>query len=95
MRCGYTSGSRLTRDVEEVVFERGIELSYETVRVWALKFDKKFAWNIRRRRPKSTRRFHLDEMVVKSRGVRMHLWRPVDDQGEVLDMLVQKRRKVQ
>lgn len=79
-------------DVEELLAERGIELSYETVRVWALKFGKQFAWNLRRRRPKPTARFHLDEMVVKIRGVRMYLWRVVDDEGKVLDMLVQKRR---
>ena len=80
------------RDVEELLAERGIEISYETVRCWALKFGRLFAQNLRRSRPKPTGRWHLDEMVVKINGRRMWLWRAVDDEGEVLDMLVQKRR---
>lgn len=88
----YFRYSLSIRDVEEILAERGIELSYETVRVWALKFGRLFAWNLRRRRPKPTGRWHLDEMVVKMNGARMFLWRAVDDEGEVLDMLVQKRR---
>src|SRR5476649_1966546 len=81
------------RDVEEMLAERGIETNYETIRCWALKFGKIFAQNLRRSRPKPTGRWHLDEMVVKIRGKRMWLWSAVDDEGEVLDMLVQKRRK--
>jgi putative transposase len=80
------------RDVEEMLTERGIELSYETVRCWSQKFGQSFAQNLRRRRPSSSRRWHLDEMVVKISGKRMWLWRVVDDEGEVLDLLVQKRR---
>ena len=80
------------RDVEEMLAQRGIEASYETVRCWALKFGQAFARNLRRSRPKPTGRWHLGEMVVKIRGERMWLWRAVDDEGEVLDMLVQKRR---
>ena len=80
------------RDVEEMLAQRGIEVSYETVRCWALKFGQAFAQNLRRSRPKPTGRWHLDEMVVKIRGKHMWLWRVVDDEGEVLDMLVQKRR---
>ena len=80
------------RDVEEMLAERGIDASYETVRCWSLKFGRIFAQNLRRSRPKPTGRWHLDEMVVKIRGKRMWLWRAVDDEGEVLDMLVQKRR---
>jgi len=80
------------RDVEEMLAERGIELSYETVRCWALKFGQSFAQNLRRRRPCASGRWHLDEMVVKIGGKRMWLWRAVDDEGEVLEMLVQKRR---
>ncbi len=71
---------------------RGIEASYETIRCWTLKFGQAFARNLRRSRPQSTGRWHLDEMVVKIGGKRMWLWRAVDDEGEVLDMLVQKRR---
>ena len=80
------------RDVEEMLAQRGIEVSYETVRCWNLKFGREFARNLRRSRPKPTGRWHLDEMVVKIAGKRMWLWRAVDDEGEVLDCLVQKRR---
>ena len=80
------------RDVEEMLAQRGIDASYETVRSWTLKFGRLFAQNLRRSRSKPTGRWHLDEMVVKIGGKRMWLWRAVDDEGEVLDMLVQKRR---
>ena len=80
------------RDVEEMLAQRGIEASYETIRCWTLKFGQSFAQNLRRSRAKPTGRWHLDEMVVKIGGKRMWLWRAVDDEGEVLDMLVQKRR---
>src|ERR1035437_6680725 len=72
--------------------QRGIDASYETIRCWTLKFDQLFAQNLRRRRTAPTGRWHLDEMVVKIRGKKVSLWRAVDDEGEVLDMLVQKRR---
>ena len=80
------------RDVEEMLAQRGIDVSNETIRCWTLKFGRLFAQNLRRSRPKPTGRWHLDEMVVKISGKRMWLWRAVDDEGEVLDMLVQKRR---
>jgi DDE domain len=80
------------RDVEDLLAERGIDVSYETIRCWTLKFGRLFARNLRRSRPRPTGRWHLDEMVVKIGGQRMYLWRAVDDEGEVLDMLVQKRR---
>jgi putative transposase len=80
------------RDVEEMLAERGIELSYETVRCWTRKFGQSFAQNLHQRRPSATGRWHLDEMAVKIGGKRMWLWRAVDDEGEVLDLLVQKRR---
>jgi transposase-like protein len=80
------------RDVEELLAERGIETSYETVRRWALKFGPMFARNLRRLRPRPTSKWHLDEMVVAIQGKRMYLWRAVDSEGEVLDLLVQARR---
>lgn len=80
------------RDVEELLAQRGIEVSYETIRCWALKLGRQFAHNLRRSRSKPTGRWHLDEMVVKIGGEQMFLWRAVDDEGEVLDMLVQERR---
>jgi putative transposase len=80
------------RDVEELLAQRGIEVSYETIRCWTLKFGPRIAANLRRRRSPPSGRWHLDEMVVRIRGRRMFLWRAVDDEGEVLDMLVQRRR---
>jgi transposase-like protein len=80
------------RDVEELLAQRGVEVSYETIRCWTVKFGRQFAHNLRRSRPRPTGRWHLDEMVVKTGGKRMFLWRAVDDEGEVLDVLVQKRR---
>src|SRR5262249_19533714 len=80
------------RDVEELLAERGLDLSYETVRRWVLKFGPLIARELRRRRGRPSERWHLDEMVVRVAGRRMHLWRAVDHEGEVLDMLVQRRR---
>ena len=80
------------RDVEELLAERGIETSYETVRRWVLKFGPAFARNLRRLRPRPTSTWHLDEMVVSIQGRRMYLWRAVDSEDEVLDLLVQSKR---
>jgi len=80
------------RDVEEMLAERGLDLTYETVRRWVGKFGPLFARELRKRRPRPTARWHLDEMVVTIAGKRHWLWRAVDDEGEVLDMLVQTRR---
>src|SRR5256885_5873647 len=80
------------RDVEELLAERGLEVSYEPVRRWVLKFGPGFARRLRGCRPRPSDRWHLDEMVVRIAGKRMYLWRAVDHEGEVLDMLVQRRR---
>ena len=80
------------RDVEELLAERGIAVTYETVRRWVLKFGPAFARNLRRLRPRPTGRWHLDEMVISIQGRRMYLWRAVDSEGEVLDLLVQPKR---
>jgi transposase-like protein len=80
------------RDVEDLLTERGLDLSYETVRRWVLKFGPLFAKELRRRRPRPTSRWHLDEMAVLIGGRQFWLWRAVDDEGEVLDLLVQRRR---
>jgi transposase-like protein len=80
------------RDVEDLLTERGLDLSYETVRRWVLKFGPLFAKELRRRRPRPTSRWHLDEMAVLSSGRRFWLCRVVDDEAEVLDLLVQRRR---
>ncbi len=80
------------RDTEDLLAEHGIDVSYETVRCWTLKFGIGIAKRLGSTRPKPSPRWHLDEMVVRVRGKHLYLWRAVDDEGEVLDMLVQKRR---
>ena len=80
------------RDVEDLLAERGLDVSYETVRRWVLKFGPLFARELRRRRPRPTSQWHLDEMAVMIAGRQFWLWRAVDDEGEVLDLLVQRRR---
>src|SRR5437868_2876577 len=80
------------RDVEDLLAERGLDVSYETVRSWVLKFGPVIARRLRRGRPRPSDRWHLDEMVVRIAGKRMYLWRAVDHEGEVLDMLVQSCR---
>jgi transposase-like protein len=80
------------RDVEELLAERGIEVSYETARRWVVKFGPMFARNLRQLRPKPSDTWHLDEIVVSIQGRRMYLWRAVDSEGEILDMLVKPRR---
>ncbi len=80
------------RDVEEMLAERGLDISYETVRRWFLKFGSTIAANLRRSRPGPSDHWHLDEMVIVIRRKRYWLWRAVDNEGEVLDFLVQRRR---
>lgn len=80
------------RDVEELMAERGVEVSREAIRCWVIKFGPHIAANLRRGRSLPTGRWHLDEAVAKIGGRRMFIWRAVDDEGEVLDVLVQKRR---
>src|SRR5918998_3904639 len=80
------------RDVEDLPAERGLEVSYETVRRWVRKFGPAIARRLRQRRPKPSPRWHLDEMVVRIAGQHLYLWRAVDDEGEVLEVLVQRRR---
>ena len=80
------------RDVEDLLAERGLDVSYESIRYWVLKFGKQYAKRINRRRPRPNCRWHLDEVFVSINGKRMYLWRAVDDEGEVLEVLVQSRR---
>jgi putative transposase len=83
------------RDVEDLLAHRGVEIFYETVRRWVLKFGPLIARKLRQGRPRPSKRWHLDEMVVRIAGKRMYLWRAVDHEGEILDMLVQRRRDTQ
>src|ERR687893_1064793 len=80
------------RDVEDLLAERGLEVSYETVRRWVLKFGPAIARRLRQRRPKPSPRWHLDEMVVRIAGEQMYLWRAVDDEGEGPGVLGPRRR---
>src|ERR687884_541203 len=83
------------RHVDEILAARGITVSHETVRQWGLKFGQAFANQIRRRLPQAGDKWHLDEVVVKISGVKHWLWRAVDQDGTVLDILVQRRRDKQ
>jgi len=80
------------RDVEDLLAERGIDVTYETVRLWVLKFGQAYSRRIRKRRPTAYDHWHIDEVFVNIGGKQMYLWRAVDGEGEVLDVLVQKRR---
>jgi putative transposase len=80
------------RDVEDLLAERGLDVSYESIRYWVRKFGKQYAKRIDSRRLRPNCRWHLDEVFVSINGKRMYLWRAVDDEGEVLDVLVQSRR---
>ncbi len=83
------------RMVDELLAVRGIIVSHETVRQWALKFGQVFANQIRRRLPAAGDKWHLDEVVLTIAGVKHWLWRAVDQNGMVLDILVQSRRDTQ
>jgi putative transposase len=80
------------RRVEEMLAARGIIISHETVRQWALRFGREFANRIRRRLPRAGDKWHLDEVAIKIAGVKHWLWRAVDQAGMVLDVLVQGQR---
>lgn len=81
------------RDIEDLLAERGLDISYETVRRWCLKFGATIARNSRSRRPIPSDHWHLNEMVVAVQSKHYWLWRAVDNEGEVLDFLVQSRER--
>src|SRR6266849_2724076 len=83
------------RDVEELLFERGITVSHEAVRQWCRKFGQEYANRLRRRRPQPGDKWHLDEVFLTINGERHYLWRAVDQDDNVLDILVQSRRNKQ
>jgi putative transposase len=80
------------RDVEDLLAERGLIVSNESIRRWVLKFGPMIAKNLRKSRPQAYRRWHFDEMVVSLSGKQMYMWRAVDGEGEVLEILVQPQR---
>ena len=80
------------REVEELMLQRGVVVSYETIRAWCAKFGQAYANQLRRRRARPGDKWHLDEVFVKINGTIHYLWRAVDQHGNVLDVLVQSRR---
>ena len=80
------------RLVEEMLLERGIGVSYETIRRWGKKFGPDYARRLRRKQPSSCEVWHLDEVVISIAGKKHWLWRAVDQDGYVLDEIVQNRR---
>src|SRR5271169_497647 len=80
------------RDVEDLLAERGIAVSYETIRRWENHFGPTIAAELRKRRPKPHSTWHLDELYLKIERRMVYLWRAVDAEGEVLDVLVQSKR---
>jgi putative transposase len=80
------------RDVEELLFARGVLVTYEAIRQWCRKFGQVYANQLRRRGPRPGDKWHLDEVFLTINGERHYLWRAVDQDGHVLDILVQRRR---
>ena len=80
------------RDVEELLFERGIDVSRESIRTWCINFSGELAYNLHHREPRRGSRWHLDEMHMSVGGVTHWLWRAVDEHGAVLDILLQRHR---
>lgn len=80
------------RDVEELMIERGIDVSYETIRRWVEKFGSQYAKRIKSRSENPSPVWHLDEVYTKINSKMVYLWRAVDDEGTVLDIVVQQRR---
>jgi putative transposase len=80
------------RDIEDLMAERGIAISYESIRLWCIKFGPQYARRLRRRHQGYGDTFYLDEVFVKIQGVQHYLWRAVDQDGDVVDVLLQRRR---
>jgi putative transposase len=80
------------RDVEELLFARGVTVTYETIRQWCRKFGQSYANQLRRRQPRLGDKWHLDEVFLNIHGECQYLWRTVDQEGHVLDILVQSRQ---
>jgi len=80
------------RDISEMMLERGVVVSHETVRQWCAKFGQGYANQLRRQRPRPGDKWHVDEVFIRINGQHHYLWRAVDQDGNVLDVLVQSRR---
>jgi putative transposase len=90
--CLYLRFTLSFRDIEDLLAERGIMVSFETVRRWVNHFGPIIAADLRNRRPKPHTTWHLDEVYLKIDGRMVYLWRAVDVEGELLDVLVQAKR---
>ena len=88
----YHCFSLSLREVELILAQRGIVVSYESIRAWGLRFGRAFANSLKRRRPQPGDKWHLDEVFIRIRGKLHYLWRAIDQHGTVLDILVQSRR---
>ena len=88
----YHCFSLSLREVETILAQRGIVVSYESIRAWGLRFGRAFANALKRRRPRPGDKWHLDEVFLRIGGKLHYLWRAVDQHGTVLDILVQSRR---
>ena len=88
----YYCFSLSLRDVETILAVRGIVVSYESVREWGLRFGRPFANDLKRRRPRPGDKWQLDEVFLRIGGKQHYLWRAIDQDGHVLDILVQSRR---
>jgi len=80
------------RNIEEMMAKRGVPVTYETVREWCQKFGSRYALLLRRKRARIGSKWHLDEVFIKMNGVQHYLWRAVDENGVVIDILVQPKR---
>jgi putative transposase len=83
------------REVEEMMLQRGVVVSHESIRQWCAKFGQTYANALRRRRARCGDKWHLDEVFIKINGRIHYLWRAVDQHGNVLDILVTSRRDTQ
>ena len=88
----YSRFSLSFRDVELIVAERGITVSHETIRQWYRSFGKEYAQKLRQKRGQPGDKWHIDEVFIKINGKTHYLWRAVDQNGMVLDILVTQRR---
>jgi len=80
------------RDVEDLLAERGVAVTYEAIRQWCQTFGVNYARRLRRRRGRMGDRWYLDEVFVEIQGRLLYLWRAVDEDGDVIDILLQSRR---
>ena len=88
----YHRFNLISRDIEDLMAERGIAISYESIRLWCIKFGSKYAKRLKRRHGGYGDTFYVDEVFVRIRGVQHYLWRAVDQDGEVVDVFLQRRR---